>query len=212
MTFPEGLNEFFWISDRDGWQHIYRYDYAAGCSTRSRTASWSVTRIEGVDAEARTIYYVSTEASPLQRQLYAIRFDGSGPAPAHGGARGRTPSTCPPTRGTTSTAGPTCISRARSSCGRRAASDAEEAGGQRGRDRVARDPRLLAGASSSPSPRRTAQRLDGSIIKPPAFDSTHRYPVIFTVYGGPGSQGCTTRSAPAASTSGTRRKATSSST
>jgi dipeptidyl-peptidase-4 len=32
-------------------------------------------------------------------------------------------------------------------------------------------------------------RLDGSIIKPPAFDSTRRYPVIFTVYGGPGAQG-----------------------
>jgi dipeptidyl-peptidase-4 len=31
-------------------------------------------------------------------------------------------------------------------------------------------------------------RLDGSIIKPVPFDSTRRYPVIFSVYGGPGSQ------------------------
>jgi dipeptidyl-peptidase 4 len=31
-------------------------------------------------------------------------------------------------------------------------------------------------------------RLDGSIVKPPAFDSTHRYPVIFAIYGGPGDQ------------------------
>ncbi len=32
-------------------------------------------------------------------------------------------------------------------------------------------------------------RLDGSIVRPLAFDSTRRYPVIFAVYGGPGSQG-----------------------
>jgi len=32
------------------------------------------------------------------------------------------------------------------------------------------------------------QRLDGSIVKPMTFDSTRRYPVIFSIYGGPGSQ------------------------
>jgi hypothetical protein len=39
---------------------------------------WSVTRIEGIDARAQTIYFSSTEATPLERQLYAVRFDGSG--------------------------------------------------------------------------------------------------------------------------------------
>jgi dipeptidyl-peptidase-4 len=28
LSFPEGLHEFFWMSDQDGWQHIYRYDYS----------------------------------------------------------------------------------------------------------------------------------------------------------------------------------------
>jgi dipeptidyl-peptidase-4 len=32
-------------------------------------------------------------------------------------------------------------------------------------------------------------RLDASMIKPVPFDSTRRYPVIFTIYGGVGSQG-----------------------
>jgi dipeptidyl-peptidase-4 len=31
-------------------------------------------------------------------------------------------------------------------------------------------------------------RLDGSMIKPVPFDSTRRYPVVFSIYGGPGSQ------------------------
>ena len=38
---------------------------------------WSVARIEGIDAKGQTIYYTSTEASPLQRQLYSVQFDGS---------------------------------------------------------------------------------------------------------------------------------------
>ncbi len=31
-------------------------------------------------------------------------------------------------------------------------------------------------------------RLDGSIIKPLPFDSTKKYPIVFAIYGGPGSQ------------------------
>jgi dipeptidyl-peptidase-4 len=27
LYFPEGLREYLWVSDRDGYQHIYRYDY-----------------------------------------------------------------------------------------------------------------------------------------------------------------------------------------
>ena len=27
IYFPEKLKEFFWLSDRDGYQHLYRYDY-----------------------------------------------------------------------------------------------------------------------------------------------------------------------------------------
>ena len=27
LYFPDTMKEFFWISDRDGYQHIYRYDY-----------------------------------------------------------------------------------------------------------------------------------------------------------------------------------------
>ncbi|PYP63367.1 MAG: S9 family peptidase, partial [Gemmatimonadetes bacterium] len=78
MTFPEGAAEFFWLSDRDGWQHIYRYDYAGRLINQVTRGRWSVTRIEGIDPKTRTIYYTGTEASPLQRQLSAIRFDGSG--------------------------------------------------------------------------------------------------------------------------------------
>src|SRR5262249_5128239 len=70
MTFPAGggSHEFFWISDRDGWQHIYRYDYSGQLLNQVTHGNWSVTRVEGIDPATQTIYFTSTQASPLQRQ------------------------------------------------------------------------------------------------------------------------------------------------
>ena len=76
--FPEGTEEFLWISDRDGYQHLYRYAYDGTLLNQVTSGSWNVTRVEAVDASTRTIYYTSAEDSPLERQLYAVSFDGTG--------------------------------------------------------------------------------------------------------------------------------------
>ena len=66
---------------------------------------WEVTRIEGIDTRTHTVYYTGTEASPLERQLYAVRFDGSHARRLTTSDGDALTSTCRPTRGTTSTAG-----------------------------------------------------------------------------------------------------------
>lgn len=76
--FPEDIRQFFWISDRSGFQHIYRYDYSGELVNRVTRGDWAVTRIEGIEPESRTIYYTSTEETPLERHLYAVAFDGTG--------------------------------------------------------------------------------------------------------------------------------------
>jgi dipeptidyl-peptidase-4 len=45
MSFPAGRPEFLWISDRDGWQHIYRYDYSGRLLGQITHGRWSVARI-----------------------------------------------------------------------------------------------------------------------------------------------------------------------
>ncbi len=77
MTFPANAREFFWVSDRDGQQHIYRYDYSGKLIRQVTSGPWSVTRIEGVDPASRTIYFTGTNPSPLERQLWSVKFDGS---------------------------------------------------------------------------------------------------------------------------------------
>ena len=64
---------------RDGWQHIYRYDYSGKLINQVTTGPWTVTRIEGTDPAAQDdLLHAPPEISPLQRQLYAVRFDGKG--------------------------------------------------------------------------------------------------------------------------------------
>ena len=189
MSFPEGLNEFFWISDRDGWQHIYRYDYSGRLLGQVTHGDWSVVRIEGMDARGRTIYYLSTEDSPLQRQLYAIGFDGKGKRRVTTEEGTHSIDMSPDAR--------YYIDRWSNVHQPRQV----ELWTTAGRGRLLRKlednaavTQWLAGHVYSPTElfsftASDGQRLDASIIKPPAFDSTRRYPVIFAVYGGPGSQG-----------------------
>jgi len=75
--FPEDLEEFFWISERDGWSHIYRYDYTGQLINQVTQGSWEVTGIDAIDAKKKRLFYISSENSPLERHLYSINFDGT---------------------------------------------------------------------------------------------------------------------------------------
>lgn len=77
FIFPEDTKEFFWISDRDGWSHLYRYDYEGKLVNQVTQGEWEVVLVHAVDPKAKMIYYSSTEDSPLERQLYAVNYKGS---------------------------------------------------------------------------------------------------------------------------------------
>ena len=75
IFFPEKIKEFFWISDRGGFYQIYRYDYDGKLINRVTNGNWDVINVFGINPESKTIYYTSAEASPLEEQLYSIKFD-----------------------------------------------------------------------------------------------------------------------------------------
>src|SRR5690606_36124602 len=78
FTFPEDKKEFFWVSERDGYNHIYRFNYSGKLINQVTKGEWEVSKIQAINGETQTIYYTSTEVSPLERHLYSIKFDGSG--------------------------------------------------------------------------------------------------------------------------------------
>jgi dipeptidyl-peptidase-4 len=186
LTFPQGSSEFFWLSDRDGWQHVYRYDYSGKLLNQVTRGNWIVTRIEGIDPGRRTIYYSSTEISPLQRQLYAIGFDGKGKRRLTTSAGTHQIDMAPDTRHYldrwSTTRQPRQV-ELWATGGRMVKKLEDNAGVTEWLGTHAYSPEELFSFTTSDS-----VRLDGSMIKPVPFDSTRRYPVVFSIYGGPGSQ------------------------
>jgi len=76
-AFVNGGTEFLWQSERDGFNHLYRYSIDGRQLAQLTRGEWEVTGLAGVDSEGR-VYYVSTEASPLERQLYRVDANGTG--------------------------------------------------------------------------------------------------------------------------------------
>ncbi|HSM78711.1 MAG TPA: S9 family peptidase [Bryobacteraceae bacterium] len=70
--------EFLWSSERDGYRHLYLYSTDGKLESRLTEGQWIVSKLAGVDEAARRVYYESTEASPLERHLYRVGFDGKG--------------------------------------------------------------------------------------------------------------------------------------
>ncbi len=186
MTFPANSTQFFWLSDRDGFQHLYRYDYSGKLVNQVTHGNWSVTRVEGSDAPQQTIYYTSTEASPLQRQLYSVRFDGSNE---------KRITTVPGNHRINMSPTATYFIDRYSSVHQPTQVELWTAAGQKLRtlENNAAVTSWLATHAYSPSEIFTFTTADGAhidanMVKPIPFDPNKRYPVILDIYGGPGSQ------------------------
>ncbi len=77
IFFPEKIREFFWVSDRGGYYQIYRYNYDGKLMNRVTNGNCDVIKVMGINPDKGVVYYTSTQTSPLEDQLYSIRFDGT---------------------------------------------------------------------------------------------------------------------------------------
>lgn len=69
---PGDPERFIWQSLRDGYDHLYLYDTAGNELRQLTSGPWSVTEVHGFGADGKTLYYMSTEISPLERHLYRL--------------------------------------------------------------------------------------------------------------------------------------------
>jgi dipeptidyl-peptidase-4 len=70
--------DFIWSSERDGYRHLYLYSLEGKQLKRLTEGKWEVTDLVGVDEARKLVYYLSTEASPLERQMYSVQLSGKG--------------------------------------------------------------------------------------------------------------------------------------
>jgi dipeptidyl aminopeptidase/acylaminoacyl peptidase len=79
-------HEVLWLSERDGWAHLYLYDGVTGSVKNQIThGNWVVRGVGHVDEEHRQIYFeasgVDPKLDPYFTQGYRINFDGTGMTP-----------------------------------------------------------------------------------------------------------------------------------
>ena len=65
-------------NERDGFFHLYLYDFEKGLLNRITGGEWEVTQVLGVDEKNNCLYYLSCETSPLRRNLYRVQLNGKG--------------------------------------------------------------------------------------------------------------------------------------
>ncbi len=79
----DDTNEIIWMSERDGWNHLYLYDSETGKVKNQITrGSWVVRRVDNVDEEKRQIWFqaggIRPEQDPYYLHFCRVNFDGSG--------------------------------------------------------------------------------------------------------------------------------------
>ena len=79
----DDTNEIIWVSERDGWNHLYLYDAETGnVKNQITSGTWVVRRVENVDEEKRQIWFQAGGIRPEQDPYYIhfcrVNFDGSG--------------------------------------------------------------------------------------------------------------------------------------
>ncbi len=82
-----GEEEILWMSERDGWSHLYLYDVRAGAKSGAvknqvTKGEWVIQKIVRVDPEKRQVWFMAGGIRPGQDPYYShfarVNFDGSG--------------------------------------------------------------------------------------------------------------------------------------
>jgi dipeptidyl-peptidase 4 len=79
----DGRGDLLWMSERDGWNHLYRFDAVSGSlKNRITSGQWVVRSVERVDAEAGVIWFtasgVNVGEDPYHVHHGRVAFDGTG--------------------------------------------------------------------------------------------------------------------------------------
>jgi dipeptidyl-peptidase-4 len=181
---------FLWISERDGWRHVYRVRRDTGAATLVTRFEADVTDVVGTDAAGGWLYFRASPDDAGQRYLYRSRLDGSG-APER-----LTPADSPGTHVYDLAPGGRFAVHTHSRIDQPPVTSLIELPGHR-RLRALTDTSALR-AALAPVLQTPVEffridigdgvTLDGWMLKPSSFDAGRKYPVIAYVYGEPWSQ------------------------
>lgn len=175
--------EFLWLSEKDGWRHIYKIDMS-GKETLLTKDAFDVIKPEFFDVPNKQIYFLASPGNATQKYLYKVSMQG-------GKAQRLTPESY------TGSNQYMISPNGKIAIFNNSSVNAYSAGAvvslPEHKELVAAKSASKADPASSKTEffQITTQdgvALDGWVVKPKDFDPNKKYPIVFMVYGEPGSQ------------------------
>ncbi len=180
---------FLWLSERDGWRHLYRVQHDNGAATLVTKFQADVIGFAGVDEKSGFAYLTASPDNATQDYLYRARLDGSG-VPER-----VTPADQPGSHAYTLAPGAKFAFHTRSRMDMAAAQDIVSLPDHRSLRPLTDTSALNAKLAPVLTPAAEFFKvdigggvwLDGWLLKPSTFAASRRNPVIVPVYGEPAS-------------------------
>ena len=69
---------FLWVSEKDGWRHIYHVSSNGKKETLLTKGSYDIETISAIDEKNNYVYFIASPENAIQRYLYRIKMDGKG--------------------------------------------------------------------------------------------------------------------------------------
>ena len=199
LRWLDGGKSFTWVSERDGWRHLYvvsrdgksvRLVTPGNFDIQNPASLFGEPEVLGVDERAGVVYFTASPDNPTQLYLYAAHLDGTGTM------QRITPMTAPGTHDYLIAPSGRFALHTASSFGVPPTTDLVRLPGHEVVRALVDNAALrarLAGIARGPAEffrvdGGSGYPLDGWMIKPPGFDSTRKYPVLFYIYGEPSDQ------------------------
>jgi dipeptidyl-peptidase 4 len=182
--FLAGGARFLWLSERDGYAHIYVVGAGGNVERRLTSGKWTVSEISGVDEKKGVAYFTANAESPVSYGVFRV--------PLAGGDAVRISPEGGVHRPVFAAAG-TAYADARSAITLTPRVDVFEPGSEAPPFTVAASDLLPYARPDVANDLFPIEKEDGTelwchVTRPAAFDPARRYPVIVYVYGGPGVQ------------------------
>lgn len=79
LIFLENGDGFLWNSERDGYNHIYHFTMEGNVKRQLTKGQYDVIEFLGVDQNRGTVFFSSSEVSPLEQHVYSVRIKRGSP-------------------------------------------------------------------------------------------------------------------------------------
>ncbi|XZF15335.1 S9 family peptidase [Chitinophagaceae bacterium MMS25-I14] len=186
IEFLPDNTSFIFESEQSGYNHLYRWDWKTSKLTSLTDGLYDIETLIGVDNQKKLVYYTAAEASPMERKLYSVDWNGENK---------KCITNEPGTHSITACRGNKYFLDKYSALNAPPVYSLIDASGKKVRtlednkdlkatmqDYALGNIKLIHVTGDS------GTQLNAWMITPPGFDSTRKYPVLMFQYSGPGSQ------------------------